>query len=106
DQPLVVFQQELAQELQDVCAIRQDDRGGGRLIGDHLLARRVRSIAMITPQQIWPAVENRVAGLRDSIAAAGGGTRFDVIPANSESFADVQAALAAYLEDAPLPDAV
>lgn len=106
DQPLVVFQQELAQELQDVCAIRQDDRGGGRLIGDHLLARRVRSIVMITPRQIWPAVDNRVAGLRDSIAAAGDGTRFDVIRANSESFADVQAALAAYLEDAPLPDAV
>jgi LacI family transcriptional regulator len=105
DQPLVLFQQ-TAEPAHDVFAVRQDDRGGGRLIGDHLLARRVERMLMVIPGQIWPAVENRIAGIRDSIVSAGGRASLDVVPANSESFADVQAALAGYLEGNPVPDAV
>jgi len=106
DQPLVVFQQELNAELADVCAIRQDDRGGGRLIGDHLLARRAGNLVVVAPRQIWPAVENRIAGIEDSIASAGRSARLQVVRAESESFADVQAAMASHLESNPLPDAV
>jgi LacI family transcriptional regulator len=106
DQPLVVFQQELAAKIPDVCSIRQDDRGGGRLIGDHLLARRATSIVAVVPRQIWSAVESRIAGLQDSIAAAGGEARLEVVEAESESFADVQAAMTAYLDQQPVPDAV
>lgn len=106
NQPLVVFQEDPGGELPDVCSVRQDDRGGGRLIGDHLLARRASDLVMITPKQGWPAVERRAAGIADSIAAAGGGARLTLVPAESESFADVQAAFATYLETHPLPDAV
>lgn len=106
EQPLVLFQQAADTGNADVCAIRQDDRSGGRLIGDHLLARRVENMLVITPRQTWPAVESRIAGLRDSIAGAGGHANLKVLPANSESFADVQAALAGYLEANPVPDAV
>jgi len=106
EQPLVLFQQTADLGDADVCALRQDDLGGGRLIGDHLLARRVERMLVVTPRQIWPAVESRIAGLRDSIAAAGGHATLTVLPANSESFADVQAALSNYLETNPLPDAV
>ncbi len=106
NQPLVVFQEDFAADLPDVCSVRQDDRGGGRLVGDHLLARRAGDLVMITPKQGWPAVERRAAGIRDSIAASGGAARLTLVPAESESFADVQAAFAAYLESHPLPDAV
>jgi DNA-binding LacI/PurR family transcriptional regulator len=106
EQPLVLFQQPAEAEMADVCAVRQDDRGGGRLIGDHLLARRAADLLMLTPRQIWPAVENRINGIRDSIAAAGGDAKLTLLPADSESFADVQTALAAYLETHSLPDAV
>lgn len=106
DQPLVVFQQELGKQMPDVCSIRQDDRGGGRLIGDHLLARRANSIVVVAPKQIWSAIESRIAGLEDSVAAAGGGASLKVVQAETESFADVQAAMTAYLDQHPVPDAV
>lgn len=106
DQPLIVFQQELAEAAPDICTIRQDDRGGGRLIGDHLLARRAQSIVIVAPRQIWPAVENRIAGIHDSVAAAGGEAKVQVVRSESESFADVQAAMSRYLEENPLPSAV
>ncbi|MET3577171.1 DNA-binding LacI/PurR family transcriptional regulator [Mesorhizobium robiniae] len=106
EQPLIVFQEELAGPSTDICTVRQDDRGGGRLIGDHLLARKVRRPVMIVPMQHWPAVENRVAGVRDAIATSGSEAELTIVHANSESFADVQAAMAGYLDSHPMPDAV
>jgi DNA-binding LacI/PurR family transcriptional regulator len=106
DQPMVVFQEEIAEQGRDLCTVRQDDRGGGRLVGDHLLARRVEDLLMIVPKQDWPAIENRVAGVRDSVAASGGAARLALVESASESFADVQSAVARYLEFNPLPGAV
>ncbi len=105
DQPLVVFQEPIALPGADFCTIRQDDLGGGRLIGDHLLARRVEDFLAIVPRQIWPAIELRLAGLRESLAAHGG-TRLTVITSASESFADVQEAVAQHLATHPLPGAI
>ncbi len=106
DQPVIIFQEELTDPLPELCTVRQDDRGGGRLIGDHLLARRVEDILMVVPRQDWPAIENRVAGIRDSLAASGGGARLTVLAADSESFADVQAVVGQYLAHNPLPGAI
>jgi DNA-binding LacI/PurR family transcriptional regulator len=106
DQPVVVFQEQVPEAGPDVCTVRQDDRGGGRLVADHLLARRAERLLMIVPLQDWPAIENRVAGVRDSLAASGGSASLTMIASQSESYADVQAAVAAYLETNPLPDAI
>ena len=106
DQPVLVFQESFAPDGGDFCTIRQDDEGGGRLIGDHLLARRVETFLFVAPAQPWPAVELRLAGLRDSLRANGNGATLSVVEAASESFADVQAAVAAYLADHPLPGAI
>ena len=105
DQPLIVFQEPITLPGADFCTIRQDDRGGGRLIGDHLLARRVEDFLAIVPSQIWPAIEMRIEGLRESLAAHGG-ARLTVITSASESFADVQEAVAQYLSTHPLPGAI
>ncbi len=106
DQPLIVFQEPIMLPGADFCAIRQDDRGGGRLIGDHLLARRVEDFLVIVPRQVWPAIELRLEGLRESLAANGGGARLSVITAASESFADVQDVVARHLATHPLPGAI
>ncbi len=106
DQPVIVFQEPITLEGADFCAIRQDDRGGGRLIGDHLLARRVEDFLAVVPARDWPAIEERLAGLRESLAANGGGARLTVIAAASESFADVQDVVARHLADHPLPGAI
>jgi len=106
DQPVVVFQEEIDAPGRDICTIRQDDRGGGRLIGDHLLARRVEDMLMVAPRQDWPAIENRTAGVRESLAASGGTARLTLLESASESFADVQSAVAQHLASHALPGAL
>jgi LacI family transcriptional regulator len=106
DQPVVIFQEALENPSSEVCVVRQDDRGGGRLIADHLLARRVEDYLLIVPHQGWPAIENRVAGLREALAATAPDSRVAVLVSASESYPDVQAALADHLRENPLPGAI
>ena len=106
DQPVVLFQEKMELPDADFCVVRQDDRGAGRLVGDHLLARRVSDFLAVVPAQHWPAIEERLGGIDESIAAAGGDARLTVIESASESFADVQDAVARHLAHAPLPGAI
>jgi LacI family transcriptional regulator len=106
DQPVVLLQEVVAPPTADVCIVRQDDAGGGRLIADHLAARRLQSYLIVTPQQQWPAIEQRVIGFRQALADAGNSPTVDVIQAAGEDFDAVQVALAAYLENHPMPDAI
>jgi DNA-binding LacI/PurR family transcriptional regulator len=104
-QPFVLFQEALDKPLEDVCVVRQDDRAGGRLLADHLLARRVKTYLAIVPRQDWPAVEYRLAGLREGLAADPSAS-LAVIESADESFSAVQTSLARHLETAALPGAV
>jgi DNA-binding LacI/PurR family transcriptional regulator len=104
-QPVVVFQEPMPASWPDVCVIRQDDYGGGRLIADHLLARRAQNYLVIVPREDWPAIELRVQGFRDGLAHDPSAT-IAVIQSESESFSDVQLAMARYFEANPVPDAV
>lgn len=106
DQPVILFQERMNFENEDFCVVRQDDRGAGRLVGDHLLARRARDLLAVVPAENWPAIEERLIGIRESIAANGGEARLTVIEAASEGFADVQDALGRHLAVHPRPDAV
>ena len=48
-----------------------DDRGGGRLAAEHLVAQGRRSIAYITGEQSYRAARERGAGLQDVLDTAG-----------------------------------
>jgi DNA-binding LacI/PurR family transcriptional regulator len=104
-QPLVLFQEAIALPGADICIVRQDDYGGGRLIADHLLARRVSNYLVIVPRQHWPAIEYRLDGLRDGLASDGGVT-MNIVTSASEAFDDVQTALGIYLQTHAVPGAV
>jgi DNA-binding LacI/PurR family transcriptional regulator len=106
DQPLVLIQEPIPPPAGDVCIVRQDDAGGGRLIADHLAARRVGRLLVVVPGLEWPAVDERVAGLRRGIAAAGGDVTIDIIETAGEDFDSTQTAVAAYLDNHPLPGAI
>ncbi len=105
EQPLVVFQETASFDSPDICVIRQDDYGGGRLLADHLLARRVGKYLVVVPRQGWPAIENRLSGLRDGLAE-NPSVAIETVVSNSEAFADVQTTVAEYLTKNAAPDAV
>lgn len=65
--PLVVVQEPLAVRSDDVCVIRQDDRGGARWLGERIRARGARDVLTVVPQLDWPAIEERMIGLRETL---------------------------------------
>jgi len=106
DQPLVLVQEPIASPNPETCIVRQDDAAGGRLLADHLAARRVRNVLVVVPSQNWPAIDLRVAGLREGFQASGGDVSIDVVKAATEEFDSARAAVTAYLDRHPLPDAI
>lgn len=106
DQPLVLIQEPIAPPNQETCIVRQDDAAGGRLLADHLAARRVGTVLVVVPSQNWPAIDQRVAGLREGFQAAGGNVRIDVVQAETEDFDSARTAVTGYLDRHPLPDAI
>jgi len=106
DQPVVLIQEPLPPPAGDICIVRQDDAGGGRLIADHLAARRVNHLLVVIPGLEWPAIDERVAGLRQGIAAAGGDIRIDIVETAGEDFDSTQTAVGAWLDRNPLPGAI
>ncbi len=66
-QPLLVFQDTLKFPEADLCTIRQADREGGRLVGREVLKLGVGSVVALIPEAHWPAIAERVKGLRDAI---------------------------------------
>jgi LacI family transcriptional regulator len=106
DQPVIIFQEALDEPRNDFCVVRQDDNGGGQLLADHLLARRVESYLVIAPRQGWPAIENRIVGLNERLLNASPPVSVRIVESLSESFVDVQAATASYLDLYPIPGAI
>ena len=106
NQPMVIFQQEVKERNADLCLIRQDDLSGGRLVGEHLLAKGVKDILVLRPNQNWPAIENRIQGLKDLVSSKSTQPKMTFLNTESESFADVQSSLSNYLDQNSLPDAI
>ncbi len=106
NQPLILFQQSNTQNIDDICTIRLDEFGSGQIMGDHLLARGVRSILALRPQQHWFAIEKRFEGIQKAMSNTTGAPTFTTLEAASESLISVQTALEDYLDTNPLPDAI
>lgn len=103
-QPVIVFQDDVPDQLPDAMAIRQDDEKGGSLIGGLLAAEGARRIAFLSTAQSWPALEYRQAGARR--AAEEAGSQFEVITAASESISDTQQALDRHAARSRMPEAI
>lgn len=106
EQPLVLIQEPIDPPNDATCIIRQDDAGGGRLIADHLAARRVKSVLVIVPTQEWPAIDQRVVGLREGFARTGEEVRIALVRSDTEEFESVRAAVREYVDAHDLPDAI
>ncbi len=104
-QPIVAFQESSPPQGADLCAIVQDDRAGGRLVARHVLERGPRAIAMLVPSVTWPAIVQRVAGVRDALRAAPG-VAFRIVACGDGEYGQTQDALAADMAVHGTPDAV
>jgi len=105
-QPLVVFQEAFRSPGRDLCIIRQADREGGRSVGREVLQLGARRLAMLVPAVEWPAIGERVKGVRAAIRAAGGERALRVVDCGHADVADTQAALARDVDRHGLPDAI
>ncbi|HKU97191.1 MAG TPA: LacI family DNA-binding transcriptional regulator [Vineibacter sp.] len=110
-QPLVLLQEELAQlttglETTDVCALVQDDYGGGVTIAQHLLTGRCSHVVMLVPEIEWSAMLRREAGLRGVLSRARPKRTLRVVACGDEGYTATLAALAAYVARHGVPDTV
>ena len=105
-QPVVLFQETLKLPEADTCVIRQDDRGGGRLIGGEVLQAGAKNLLMVVPKQYWPAIGERVHGVKDAVRDHASNAKLTVLKTSDASFAEIQAGVADYLDHNPKPDAV
>jgi DNA-binding LacI/PurR family transcriptional regulator len=56
-----------------VVSVTADNRGGARLLTEHLLERGHRRIAFVSTRAPWPMVEERLRGYREALRAHGVG---------------------------------
>src|SRR5580693_5040437 len=89
-QPVVVFQEVFSSPAPNVAIISQDDLSGGKQLGRHLLARRVRSVLFVRPALDWCAIEQRERGLRSTLDGLRPAVEVKTLTAPSERFDDVQ----------------
>lgn len=100
-QPVVVFQEVLKSSSPNIAFVAQDDVGAGRLMGEHLLPAKPRSVMFVRPLLDWSAVEQREKGVR-AILGDGDVTTL-IVP--SESFDEVRAEVVSQLRKR-VPDAI
>jgi LacI family transcriptional regulator len=105
-QPLVVFQEPGRLSGADTCVIRQDDRDGGRQVGEHLLQRGAKRLLMLQPALNWPAIRERERGIRDALSKSRKATTLTVVKCGDSGFGDTQWSLASAIDSGGLPDAI
>lgn len=101
--PLVVIQETAPSDIDDACAVMQDDFGGAQMLTNYVADRGARRFTWIGPVRDWPAIERREAGLLSALPAD---AQLDRVRCDEEDFEATMAAIDAALDARPLPDAI
>jgi LacI family transcriptional regulator len=88
----------------DVCAVRQDDRGGASELAEYVLSKGARRLMLLLPTVEWPAMVERERGFKQRIRKHGG--ELLVVRCRDEGMDATQDALRAGISKHGLPDAV
>ena len=105
EQPVVIFQETFKSPSPNIALIRQDDLGGGQLLAQLLLKKRVRRLVFLRPLLDWSAVEQRERGVRAACASASADIQVTTVQAASEGFDDVYSTVENHLARS-VPDAI
>lgn len=104
--PLVFFQDRLLVPIADSCIVRQDDREGGRILGQLLVQRGARNLLLIRQKVDWPAFADRENGIRDALSSNAPDARLRVVWTADEDPAHIRELLEEEFRKAGKPDAV
>lgn len=97
-QPIVLFQERWSAMVGDACLVRQDDRGGGLVLGRLVIGQGARRLLMLTADWEWAALSERERGVRQAIAEVPEtAVSLDVLPCGDESFEQTVGILGDYL---------
>jgi LacI family transcriptional regulator len=108
ERPVVVVQSSSTLDgvKRHVSSIHADDRGGGRYIGALLAELGHRNVLFVGSRVRWPAIDARLAGLREALRAATDRHRVHIVLARDWTAVDgcraVQRALARPRTDEPI----
>ena len=105
-QPLVVFQDTLRFHGADLCTIRQADRKGGRLVGEEVLKLGARRLTMLAPGAHWPAIAERVKGVKEAISRTAANAVLRIVRCGDGELRDTQVALDRDISEHGVPDAI
>jgi LacI family transcriptional regulator len=105
NQPLVILQEEVPDDVRDAASIHFDDRGGARELARALVTDTVRHVLFLVPALEWAAMQRREGGIRE-ILAGRPEVRLSVVKSANEGFEACQAALGAFLAKGDAPDIV
>ncbi len=99
--PLVLIQER--SDIEGICSVRQDDHGGALQIARYLIERGARRLVFLAPGEEWPAMNERIAAVREVCAATG--ATLQTVTCGDETFAATQEALSTEIASNQLPDA-
>ena len=103
--PVIALQEDLnPTEFTDLSIVRQDDYGGGVLLGRHLTQKGACRLAFLEPGFSFPALSQRIRGLRSQLPKAAN-HYVHRIECSTESVKDVITATHSYISKHSLPDA-
>lgn len=106
-QPIVLLHEKAPRGAEDICSLRQDDRRGGRLLAEHLLARGARHFMVVKASgNQWQAVSERERGIEEALKACSGETQLSEVGCGLGAFPEALRAIAAAFDREGLPDVV
>lgn len=106
-QPMVVLMETVHERFKDVCCVVQDDRTGGALLAEQVLAKGATRLFLCRHSlNHWKPVEERCDGIFSTMKRAGTEAVAHRVDCGDGSFAQTQTAVAKAIGQFGIPDAV
>jgi LacI family transcriptional regulator len=105
-QPLVLFQENLRFPGEDLCTIRVDDRGGGKMLAEEVINAGARRMILLGIKQLPPGIAQRLNGIQHVVDERSPGLSLRVVQAATSRFEDIQKALSDDIDQFGLSEAI
>ena len=105
NEPVVVFQDKVANSDLNALSVRQDDFAGGAILAELVASAGATKVTYLNLAHRWPALDARERGIRSGLRRWPK-SELTVVAASAADFDSVQAALATHVGAHGIPDAV